>query len=180
MREKNDDTIVFQGKIFDIVREPYVARNGDIEYFEFAQTKDTVRVYPITEDNKILLISEDRYGIKSESVDNILRVVAGGIEAEESPEDAAIRELKEEIGFTGSDPVIFHSSYPILKVRNRVFHVLVKAVEPCKSGAQPDNFENIRILPVEIDAIENMVWNGDFMEDIIAFGLLKVVRYLKN
>lgn len=180
MRENHNSSLVFKGTLFNIIREPYIAIDGSVEYFEFAETNDVVRVYPVTDHGKLLLISEDRYGIAPDSISKVLRVVSGAIEPNESPEAAAIRELGEEIGFSGENPVIFHTSYPMLKVRSKVFHVLVKAKGLLEVGPQPDRFEHIKMIPLKIEDVEAKVWNGDFAEDIVAFGLLKMLHYLHS
>lgn len=171
---------VYSGEVFTILKEAYTSSDGKTQYFEFAKTRDVVRVYPINSQGKIFLISENRYGVLPESISKVLRVVSGGIEKGESPEEGALRELKEEIGLSGNSPYVFHISHPMLKVRNNVYHVLANVDLEIDAHPHTDDFESIKMIPYDLSEIENMVWNGDFAEDIIAFGLLKLCRFLRQ
>jgi 8-oxo-dGTP pyrophosphatase MutT (NUDIX family) len=160
---------VFAGKIFSIIWDEHTTPNGDKLVFETVSAPDVVRVYPLY-GNQILLIREHRHELGRE----ILRTVSGRIEGEESPERAAERELREEIGATASGSYVFAVSQPILKVRSRVHHVLtrVKNIGP----AAPEPGERIRAAPFDISDLESLAWSGDILEDIIAFQLLRLSR----
>ena len=170
---------VYSGDIFRIVKESYKSLKGDIEEFEYAEVSDAVRVYPVSKGFELTLISEMRYGIEKSASKRILRTVSGRIEKNESAEQAALRESLEEIGLISGTPFIFHVSRPMLKVRHHLFHVLILSAE-YGATRKLDKFEDIDPIRVNISEVEKSIWSGEFEEDIVAFGLLKLLRYLKE
>jgi ADP-ribose pyrophosphatase len=160
---------VFAGKIFSVIWDERISSDGAEIIYETISAPDVVRVYPIYRD-KILLIREYRHELGRE----VLRTVSGRIEADESPQGAAARELREEIGAAAEGTYIFATSHPILKVKSRVHHVLTRVTDIGR--AHPEPGEYIRPAPVGIGELESLVWSGDIAEDIIAFQLLRLAR----
>jgi 8-oxo-dGTP pyrophosphatase MutT (NUDIX family) len=160
---------VFKGQIFSIEHEERVHPDGASVVYETVCAPDVVRVYPLL-DGRLWLIQEFRPELDHE----ILRTVSGRIEPGESPEHAAARELREEIGGTVERLKLFATSRPILKVRSQVYHVLVKM--RAMVAATPEAGEQIRPFPCLVSELEPMVWDGRIVEDVIALQLLRLVR----
>ncbi len=83
-------------------------------------------------------------------------VPAGGIEAGESPLEAAKREVWEESGFDSSDHRLIYSYYPQQGSSNKQFHIVF-----CKAGLETGHFD-----PAEISEVR---WfSRDEIEELIA------------
>lgn len=77
------DSFTFKGKIFEK---------------EVVEHSPSVGVIPVIDDNKVLLISQFRHAVSKQ----LIEIPAGKIEPNESPLDAAKRELAEETGYSGT------------------------------------------------------------------------------
>lgn len=167
-----DERLVYDGLVFDVYRRPVrVAPDRIIEY-ETVRCPDAVRVYPVTGDGRLLMISE----LRPELGRRVLRVVSGRIEPGEAPLAAAGRELREELGVTGGRAECFATSRPMLKVEHTLHHVLVRDFEQGAAALEPG--EDVAEHAVALDELEQLAWGGEVVEDAIAFNLLRLRRML--
>lgn len=89
---------IFTGKLFSL-NELKVEVQGTPDTWHHFDIRSTVFVFPFTENNEIYLIRQYREMIKKERI----QTVAGFVEDEEDPSDAAKRELEEEAGLIAAD-----------------------------------------------------------------------------
>jgi 8-oxo-dGTP pyrophosphatase MutT (NUDIX family) len=90
--EAGPDLILFRAR-YDWVRNP---RNAKSMKAVILECPDWVNVVAVTPEKKILIVQQYRFGVGRTT----LEIPAGIVEREETPEQAAVRELKEETGFT--------------------------------------------------------------------------------
>ncbi|NLM21482.1 MAG: NUDIX hydrolase [Peptococcaceae bacterium] len=89
--------IVYQGKIITVNYDTVLLPDGKISGREVVHHPGAVAVVPCTAD-KILMVKQYRYAIGRET----LEIPAGKIDPGEQPEICALRELREETGYSGS------------------------------------------------------------------------------
>lgn len=166
-------TTVFHGQLFDVVRTRARDAQGALHDVEFVRSRDVVRVYAFSTDWRYAyLISERRPGYRRPR----LRVISGGVDRGETPLQAAKRELREEAGLHATKLVRFHTSRQSLKVLVTVHHVLaLGARKRYKQLLEP--LERIAIRKVAVSKLSELVWNGSFAEDDVAFAILKIMRW---
>jgi len=145
--EKRADFPLF--KVFeDVVRLP----NGlKLDYYRVEKIPVVV-VLPVISD-KIVLVKQYRYPIKSDS----LELPAGHIKPNESPEKCAVRELKEETGFTAGKIEKILSYNPSTEYSDQVYHIFI--AEDLKDGeADSEKYEliDVELLTTEL-AIEKII-----------------------
>ena len=69
--------------------------NGKLATREIVEHHGAVAIVPLLENNNVILVRQYRYAVKEE----LFEIPAGTLEAGESPDDCAKRELEEETGY---------------------------------------------------------------------------------
>ena len=83
----------YQGTILSLRKDQMQMPNGRLTVREVVEHSDSVCMVPLDAEGNVLLVRQ--YRKPTESV--LLEVPAGGIEEGETPEEAALRELQEEV-----------------------------------------------------------------------------------
>ena len=93
--EPGPDLILFQTR-YDLVRNPRNAKSMKAVVLECA---DWVNMVALTPERKIVVVRQFRFGVGKTT----LEIPAGIMNPGETPEQAAIRELQEETGYTATN-----------------------------------------------------------------------------
>ena len=81
---------VYKGKIIDVRLETITLSEGKTGQREIVDHGDSIVVVPVDKDNRIILVRQYRKALE----DFLLEAPAGGIEKDEAPNAAAVRELQ--------------------------------------------------------------------------------------
>jgi ADP-ribose pyrophosphatase len=147
---------VFSGDV--CVRLDKLIFNGKIINEEVVEHSASVGIIPLADTSEIFLILQYRHAIGK----TLLEIPAGKIERGESPERAAIREMTEEIGYSGSvSPFI--QLYLAPGYDTELMYVFIaRDLKVEKSIADDD--EKIIVKKLKItDAIEKIL-NGEIVD----------------
>jgi 8-oxo-dGTP pyrophosphatase MutT (NUDIX family) len=160
-------------EIFRLARHRYrLEPQGRERDFVVLDADDWVNVVAITADRQVVLIRQFRHGIR----DVTWEVPGGIIEKGEPPEEAALRELREETGYAGQQARLVGSTWPNPAMQNnRLFTCLVENVR-CVGEPIPDPFERIVIEPRPLADIPAMIGSGEIRHALIiaSFALLGI------
>ena len=131
-------------------------RNGKILKTTVLEANDSANVVIITKDKKVIMVKQFRFGI----LKNTLEIPGGFIDDGEDHKTAAIREVREETGYTApsweylgaiqSNPVFMDS----------VVHHWLATDAACTHAIQLDEGENIEIVTLGISEVIEMVRNN--------------------
>lgn len=91
-----DSKHVYCGRAINVRVDSVLKENGKRTTREVVEHVDCVVILPLDTQGNILLVRQFRHAVNRE----LLELPAGSIDAGETPEEAAIRELREETGFS--------------------------------------------------------------------------------
>lgn len=130
---------------------------GTTGEFYTLETPDWVNVVAITPDEQIVLIHQYRNG-----ADGITLEVPGGlVDPGEEPSETARRELREETGYTGDEPVHIGTVSPNPAIQtNHCYTYLIQNARPTADLAL-EEYEEIETLTKLLTAIPGMIRDGE-------------------
>ena len=148
----------FSGKRFQVETEKIKLPNGHIMKLEKAISNEVAVVFPITSDNKVVVLKQYRPVIKKW----MYEFPAGVIEHGEKPVATAKREVEEETGFVCKNIKRLGGFFSSPGFSNEFIHVFVAKCE--KTGKQHlEPAENILVYTMTIEKVIEMAKNSKFL-----------------
>ena len=136
---------VFKGILFDVYQWEQEMFDGSRTIFEKLKRLDTVVIFPVLPDGKILLLEQKQPGKEV-----FIGAPAGRVDKGEDILTAAKRELLEETGYIGEEFILWDARQPSSKIDYAVFTFIAKGLKKI-SGLKPDGGEKIVLKPVKFD-----------------------------
>lgn len=156
------------------VKEDRVIRpDGKDGIFGVVEMKTGVTILPIDDEGNVYLTKEYHYAVERETIE----AISGGINKDESKEDAAKRELKEETGITANEWIDLGVIDPFTNVivsPNYMF--LAKGLEFSKSN--PEGTESIKVIKVSMKEAIQWVMESKITHGATTTLILKAKDYL--
>ena len=120
------------------------------------ESNDAANVVAITKDKKIVMVRQLRFGITKETIE----LPGGFVDEGEDSKIAALRELREETGYTGENWTYLGEieSNPAF-MKSMVYHWLAREVE-LKGKTILDDGENVEVLCLSIEEIKEKMKEG--------------------
>jgi 8-oxo-dGTP pyrophosphatase MutT (NUDIX family) len=137
--------------------------------------RDWVNIVAVTKEKKIILVEQYRHAFG----EIMLEIPGGSTDANESPRDAAIRELLEETGFQGN--VILEKSHvpnPALQ-SNRMWTYLVTDCE-YKMAPSWDEYEVLKVHQCSFAELSQLINSGKINHSLILASLFLIWNDLKT
>jgi ADP-ribose pyrophosphatase len=146
--------ILYACRIFSLKEEGYRSpRTGKEHDFYLLDSSDWVNVIPLTADGRVILVKQFRMGTKDFS----LEIPGGMLDAGDNPAGAAVRELAEETGYGGDEPVLLGIVHPNPAIQtNRCYTYLVNKVI-LKTSPRQDSTEDIEVQSVPLEDIPRLI-----------------------
>jgi len=169
--------VVFAGKIFRVrrerVAEPSVTGKGLRPPLvrDIVEHQGSVVVMPVFPDGSILLVRQYRHATRQA----LWELVAGGIDAGESPQQAARRELKEETGYTARRWRRLVSFYPTPGFLTEKMH-LYRATGLGAGRHSPEEDEELVTRVFSRKELERMLRAGRLLDGKSLVGVLLHLR----
>lgn len=164
-------SIVFRGKIFDVYQWEQEQFDGTKRTFEKIRRPDTVVVFPVLNDGRILLTKQEQPG-----KDPFIGATGGVMDEGEDVLTTAKRELLEESGYEAEEYILWDAQHPLSKVDYVVYTFIAKGL---KRVCDPhlDAGEKIELMPVTFDELIDIGTKKDFNEVEIVHYFYKAKIY---
>ena len=133
---------------------------------------ECVGVLPFVDEERVVLVRQYRY-VFGES--HRWEMPTGGIKPGESPEQAAVRELQEEAGFTAGRLEWVSSFYTSKSVCDETAHIYL-GYDLTTSALPPDDTEFFEICTLPLEEVLEMVKRSEIRDSMTVIAVLHAAR----
>lgn len=158
---------IYEGKILNLRIDTIELPDKKYTKREVVEHSGGVGVVAITDEDKIVLVKQYRQAISKE----MLEIPAGKLELNEEPRITAIRELKEETGYSTDNLKYITEFYPTPGYCNEKIHVYM--ADKLKPGEQDlDEHEYVEVIEMPFDEAYEKTLNGEISDAKTIIGIL--------
>jgi len=145
---------VFKGIMFDTYQWEQEMFDGTKATFEKLKRPDTVVVFPVLPDGRIILTEQEQPGKKP-----FVGATGGRVDEGEDILTAAKRELLEESGYEAEEFILWDAQQPLGKIDWAVYTFIAKGLKKV-ADLHLDAGEKIKLLPVTLDELIDIATNN--------------------
>lgn len=147
-----------------------------LENWSWVISPDFINVIPIRDDGKLLVFRQGKYGYEGDSI----APIGGYLEPGETPEQAAHRELLEEMGYEAGEMIALNST---LMAPNRGFatgHPFIARQLRYVGSPNSDDLEEQEQLEITLDDLEAALLNGEIKVTSWFASFTNALLWLRN
>ncbi|MDR3305536.1 MAG: NUDIX hydrolase, partial [Clostridiales Family XIII bacterium] len=115
--------MIYEGAILNLRRDEVTVKDGGISHREIVEHSGGVVILAVTPAGKIPMVRQYRKAAGGV----MFELPAGKLEPDEPPAEAAVRELKEETGYTAGKMAHIAAFYPSVGYSSEILHVFLAA-----------------------------------------------------
>jgi len=169
------ETEIHHGHVITLVSAKFLTPEGETITRDIVRHPGAVAVVAVDGD-EVILVRQYRAAAGRE----ILEIPAGKRDVPgESPEDTAVRELEEEVGFTTDRVVALSHFYNSVGFSDEFSHVyLATDLTAVPTDRQGPEEEHMSIERLPLDEVEEAIFSGRVEDAKTVIGLLAALRYL--
>ena len=176
LKEKTIQTkTIHKGTFLTLNSDKVLLPNGNTSTREWIKHPGAVCCIPILPDGKIGLIKQYRYAVKEQMIE----IPAGKLDQNEIPEECALRELEEEIGYRANQLTLLANIHPAVGFADEMMWLYL-AENLVKTKQSLDSDEFLSIFPTELNEAVDMVWSGKIKDGKTIIGILWAKKILSN
>jgi 8-oxo-dGTP pyrophosphatase MutT (NUDIX family) len=169
-----ESRLIYRNDFIEVIEDDVLQPDGESGSYATVRIKAGVSVLPFI-DGEVYLTRQFRYVLGRES----LEAISGAVEEDESPADAARRELQEEAGIIAGELVeLGRIDIDTSIVNNPAYHFLARDLRFVES--RPEGTEEIRIEKVRLEAAAQMVMASQITHASSCSLILKAQQYLQS
>ena len=151
-----DSQHVYRGRAIDVRVDSVVKPNDSKTTREVVEHVDCVVILPVDSQGNILLVRQFRHAVNQE----MLELPAGSIDPGETPEEAAIRELREETGYKPGKLEKLGGFYSAPGYCTEHLHFF-RATELQKSPLMAEDTDEIEVVPTGPSDVPGLIASGE-------------------
>jgi ADP-ribose pyrophosphatase len=169
-------TAKYKSDLIELYEDDVIKPNGEAGTYAIAHVKPGVSVLPLDEEGFVYLARDFRYAVGRECIE----AVAGGIDEGEPRQDAARRELKEELGIEADDFVELGQIDPMPSLVNSPAYLFLAMGRLKFKEKELEAGENVRTVKVKLSEAVRMVMQGEITHGSSCVLILRANDYLKK
>lgn len=158
---------IYTGKVISLKVDTVEIENKGYQKREIVEHQGAVAIVALTDDDKVVLIKQFRKPIEQV----IWEIPAGKLEIGETPRECAIRELKEETGYSAKNIKLIHKFFTSSGFSNQKIYIFL-ATGLTKGEHEFDEDEIIEKYEIDINEARNMVIKNEIEDAKTAIGIL--------
>ncbi len=162
---------VYQNKWISVREDEVQLPNGRITPYGVVETGECVGVLPFLDPSTVLLIRQYRYVAKRVTWE----MPTGGVHPGESREEAAQRELGEEVGYRAGRITWLSSFHTSKSVMDETAHLFL-GEDLVQLALAPDETEFIEVHPTPFAEALRMVIAGEILDSMTIIAILLATR----
>lgn len=160
----------YEGRAFSVRRDHLLTASGNIVKYDIIEHIGSVSIVPVDENGQIYFVRQYRHAAEID----LLELPAGTLELGEPPEDAALRELREEIGMAAQNIQKIGSFYLAPGYSTELMHVFL-ATGLVDDPLDPDADEYLSVEKMPIAVALHLAESGQ-MQDAKSLAALFLAR----
>jgi len=165
------DRNLYSGKI--TLRSYKYSLGDKIIEKEIVEHQNSVGIIAIDDEAKIILVEQFRVAAQS----NLLEIPAGKIEHGENPRVAALREMNEEIGYTGKLTPIFQCYLAPGYDTEKMHFFLATNIKLSKRRLPQDEDEDIKVRKMKLSTALDKCLTGQIMDCKTIAAIMTLLRF---
>jgi 8-oxo-dGTP pyrophosphatase MutT (NUDIX family) len=171
----NNRTIVYHGKVFELIRENITLENGTTTDVEFIEHPGATAIIPFLDDKRIVLLKQYRHALKK----YIWEIPAGTLDPQEDIISCAKRELTEETGYSANQWHKLGEITPVPGYSNERIHLfLARELQPAVQDLDAD--EVIQVQEVDFRIALEMIGSGEIQDAKSIAGLFMASSWVED
>ena len=165
---------IYDGTLLHVKKDKVELPNGDISYREWIKHPGASAVIPVTDNNEIILVRQNRYPIQALTME----IPAGKLDvAGEDPLECAKRELEEETGYSAQEYQFLTKLATTVGFSDEFIYIY--AARGLKAGQQhTDEDEFINVVTVPLAKAVEMVHSGEILDGKSVVAILMLQNML--
>lgn len=151
-------------RIFRVREDIYRFEPSGVERdFVVLDSPDWANIVPLTDDGRVILVRQFRHGVQTVTTE----IPGGIVDPGEQPEAAAVRELREETGYTPRRVRSLGRVRPNPAIMGNYCYMFV--AEGCRRTTEPrpDPFEQIEVLSRPVEDVPELVRREEISHTLI-------------
>lgn len=174
--KKVSRTEIFDGQIVHLVCDDITLPNGQAATREVILHNGAVCIVPVTENNEIIMERQYRYPFD----EVIWEIPAGKIDkGETDPLAAALRELREETGYTAENMQFIGMYYPSPAILSeKIYMYIATGLKKGEQELDEDEFLDVQAVP--FDKVADMILANEIPDGKTQAAVLKAKYLLKK
>ncbi len=167
---------VFKGKILDLYLDTIELPNGHTATREYIKHIGAACVVPVDTEGNVIVERQFRYPFNAV----LTEIPAGKLDSKLEPHlDAALRELREETGYTAENMIYLGEYYPTCAYSDETIHMyLATGLTQGEQNLDDDEFVGVEKVPLK--TLIDRIMAGEIKDGKTQTALLKAYLYLQG